>query len=610
MTSTGRLFIDLHPTMAAHGTVRVPGSKSISIRVLLLAALADGETTIAGLLRSDDTTVMIDALQALGVAIRDAGDTLVVNGTGAFPNRAAEVFVGNSGLSIRTLTAVLAFAGGTFRLSGVPRMHERPIGDLVDALTSVGARISYDGKAGFPPLTISPMEAATGSGPRLLRVDASASSQFLTGLLQAAPMLASDADVVVGVDGDLISRPYVDLTIASMRRFGVVVREQPVNRFTVDRGARFVAPGRIVVEGDASSASYLLAAGLLGGGPVRVEGVGRASVQGDARFVDVLIAMGAQVTQTDDATEVRSPGIACGFRLRAIDADFNDIPDAAMTVAVLALFANGPTMLRNIGSWRVKETDRLAAMATELRKLGAGVEEGADFLRITPPASPSHWKAASIHTYDDHRMAMCFALAAFNPAGLPVRIEDPQCVSKTFPDYFEALFSLAHTFPASIPVICVDGPSASGKGTLAAALAQRLGYRYMDSGALYRVTALAAVRAGLALDAAHEVAIAALAQRLPVRFAGDKVWLDGADATDAIRTEQAGMHASTVSAMPAVRTALVALQHSFRTLPGLVADGRDMGTVIFPDAPLKVYLTATAGHRAERRYKQLISKGF
>jgi 3-phosphoshikimate 1-carboxyvinyltransferase len=258
----------------------------------------------------------------------------------------------------------------------------------------------------------------------------------------------------------------------------------------------------------------------------------------------------------------------------------------------------------------VKETDRLAAMATELRKLGAIVDEGADFLRITPPASPAHWRAARIHTYDDHRMAMCFALAAFNPAGLPVRIEDPQCVAKTFPDYFETLFSLAQAFPARIPVICVDGPTASGKGTLAAALAERLGYRYLDSGALYRVTALAAVRAGLALDAAHETAIAALAQRLPVHFADGRIWLDGADVTDAIRTEEAGMNASAVSVLPAVRVALLALQHGFRQLPGLVADGRDMGTVIFPDAPLKIYLTASAAHRAERRYKQLISKGF
>jgi 3-phosphoshikimate 1-carboxyvinyltransferase len=277
-----------------------------------------------------------------------------------------------------------------------------------------------------------------------------------------------------------------------------------------------------------------------------------------------------------------------------------------MTLAAMALHADGTTTLRNIASWRVKETDRLAAMATELRKLGAEVEEGTDFLRVTPPLE---WKTASIHTYDDHRMAMCFSLAAFNPQRLGVRIEDPKCVAKTYPEYFEALFAVSQTAQALIPVICIDGPTASGKGTLASKVAEQLGYHYLDSGALYRITAFAAIRAGLALEPAHEEAIAALAEKLPVRFSGTKVFLADFDVTDAIRTEEAGMNASKVSALPAVRTALVALQHSFRRLPGLVADGRDMGTVIFPDAPLKVYLTATAAERAERRYNQLVSKG-
>jgi 3-phosphoshikimate 1-carboxyvinyltransferase len=280
-----------------------------------------------------------------------------------------------------------------------------------------------------------------------------------------------------------------------------------------------------------------------------------------------------------------------------------------MTLGVLALYADGPTTLRNIASWRVKETDRIAAMARELRKLGATVEEGTDFIRVTPPATPAHWKTASIHTYDDHRVAMCFSLAAFNPAGLPVRIEDPKCVAKTFPDYFEALFSLAQAAPGRIPVICVDGPSASGKGTLAGRVAERLGYHYLDSGALYRVAAHAALRSGRSLEPENEPAIAELARQLPVTFSGERVLLDGADVTEAIRSEEGGMNASRVSTMPAVRAALVALQQGFSRLPGLVADGRDMGTVIFPTAPLKVFLTASAAQRAERRHKQLISKG-
>ncbi len=457
MKPVRRPFIDLHPTRAAQGTVRVPGSKSISIRVLLLAALADGETTIDGLLRSDDTAVMIDALRTLGVPVREAdGGTLVIRGASTLPLREADVFVGNSGLSIRTLTAALAFANGRYRLSGIARMHERPIGDLVAALRSVGARVAFETNAGYPPLRIAPAsltapDAATGR--RALRVDASASSQFLTGLLQAAPMLAHDADLVVEVDGALISRPYVDLTIALMGRFGVAVDERPARCFHVRRGVRYASPGRFTVEGDASSASYLLAAGLLGGGPVRVEGMGRGSLQGDARFVDVLVAMGAEVVQTDDATEVRSPGAffgnPSGFRLRPVDADFNDIPDAAMTVAVLALFARGPSTLRNIGSWRVKETDRLAAMATELAKFGAAVEVGTDWLRVAPLSDAAialliehtaRGQTLSIATYDDHRIAMCFSLARF--LGIPVRIEDPDCVAKTFPDYFERFEAL------------------------------------------------------------------------------------------------------------------------------------------------------------------------
>jgi len=294
--------------------------------------------------------------------------------------------------------------------------------------------------------------------------------------------------------------------------------------------------------------------------------------------------------------------------LTAIDLDCNHIPDAAMTLAVMALYAEGTTTLRNIASWRVKETDRIAAMACELRKLGATVVEGADFIQVAPPASLAGWKAASIHTYDDHRVAMCFALAAFNPAGLPVRIEDPKCVAKTFPDFFEALFSLVRADPARIPVICVDGPTASGKGTLAAQLASQLGYHLLDSGALYRITALAAARAGLPLDATGETGIADLAQSLCIEFTGNQVLLEGEDVSEAIRTEEAGMNASKVSAFPKVRAALVDLQHGFRRLPGLVADGRDMGTVIFPEAPLKVFLTASAEQRAQRRFKQLISK--
>ncbi len=595
-------FLDIPPLASAGGTVTLPGSKSISNRVLLLAALCQGTTVVHDLLDSDDTRVMLDALRQLGCDVAQDGAMVRITGLGGqAPSAPARLFMGNAGTAMRPLTAALAVLGGDFELSGVPRMHERPIGDLVDALRQLGCDVRYLGNEGFPPLHIG-QPALTLDAP--IRVRGDVSSQFLTALLLALPLVAK-RDVVIEVSGELISRPYVEITLNLLARFGIAVQRSGWERFTIPAGSTYRTPGDIHVEADASSASYFIALGALAAsqGCVRVLGVGAGSIQGDIRFVEAAQAMGAHVTSGPNWLEV-SRG---AWPLKAIDLDCNHIPDAAMTLAVMALFADGPTTLRNIASWRVKETDRIAAMTAECAKLGATVTEGADWLRIAPPA---RWQAASIHTYDDHRVAMCFSLAAFNPEGVPVRIEDPKCVAKTFPDYFEALFSVVTPRPGQVPVICVDGPTASGKGTLASCLAQRLGYHYLDSGALYRVTALAALQAGLALDTANEEAIAGLAARLPVRFTGSQVLLDGQDVTDAIRTEEAGMNASRVSVLPLVRTALVALQHAFRELPGLVADGRDMGTVIFPQAPLKVYLTASAARRAERRHKQLISKGF
>ncbi len=600
-------FLDIPPLTAAGGTVVLPGSKSISNRLLLLAALSQGTTSLHDLLDSDDTRVMLEALRVLGCKVRQSGTTTQIDGLGGQPgNRAARLFMGNAGTAIRPLTAALAVMGGDYELSGVPRMHERPIGDLVDALRQLGCRIDYLGQDGYPPLRI--------GNPALLldapiRVRGDVSSQFLTALLMALPLMARQA-IVIEVVGELISRPYIEITLNLLARFGIAVQREGWQRFTIPAGSQFKSPGTLHVEADASSASYFIALGAIaecakGQNGIRIEGVGADSIQGDIRFVEAAQRMGAQVRSGANWLEV-SRG---SWPLKAIDLDCNHIPDAAMTLAVMALYAQGTTTLRNIASWRVKETDRLSAMASELRKLGATVEEGADFICITPPASSADWKAANIHTYDDHRMAMCFALAAFNPAALPVRIDDPKCVAKTFPDYFEALFSLARATSDSIPVICVDGPTASGKGTLAAALAKALGYHFLDSGSLYRITALAATQAGLALDGAHEPAIAQLVGTLAIEFTQDRVHLNGLDVTDAIRTEEAGMNASKVSALPQVRLALIDLQHSFRKLPGLVADGRDMGTVIFPHAPLKVFLTASAEQRAQRRHKQLISKG-
>ena len=503
---------------------------------------------------------------------------------------------------MRPLTAALAVLGGDFTLKGVARMHERPIGDLVDALRLLGCDIDYLGNEGFPPLRIGKPKL-TLDAPIQVRGDVS--SQFLTALLMALPLAAQQRDIVIEVVGELISKPYIDITLNLLARFGIVVRREGWQRFTIAAGSRYQSPGDIHVEADASSASYFIALGALACEQgIRIQGVGADSIQGDIRFMDAAAQMGAAITSGPNWLEVKRSA----WPLRGITLDCNHIPDAAMTLAVMALYADAPTTLNNIASWRVKETDRIAAMATECRKLGATVEEGADWLRIHPLRAGA-WKTASIHTYDDHRVAMCFSLAAFNPDGLRVRIEDPKCVAKTFPDYFEALFSVAHTDAAHIPVICIDGPTASGKGTLASSVAQQLGYHYLDSGALYRVTAYAALQKGLDL-ANDETQIAALARHLPVRFEGDQIWLGNENVSERIRTEEAGMNASKVSVLKDVRAALVELQHSFCKLPGLVADGRDMGTVIFPHAPLKVFLTASATKRAERRHKQLISKGF
>lgn len=426
-------FLDLSPLTCAQGTVQLPGSKSISNRILLLSALAAGITRVNHLLDSDDTQVMLAALTALGVSvnrIKDTRDYLITGVAGQFPQHAADLSLGNAGTAFRSLTAALALSHGEYKLSGVARMHERPIGDLVDALRQLGAQITYLGQEGFPPLQI---DALIPNDHAEVTVRGNVSSQFLTGLLLAAPL--TGRGVTIRVDGELISKPYVEITLNLMRRFGVNVVRQNWQQFEIAGDQVYQSPGSIEVEGDASSASYFLAAGAIGRGPVRVEGVGRLSIQGDVRFAEALQQMGAEIMYEDNAiTASASQG------LHGIDADFNHIPDAAMTIAVVALFAQGTTTLRNIASWRVKETDRIHAMATELRKVGAIIEEGEDYLRVTPPAS---LKAATIDTYEDHRMAMCFSLVALG--GVAIRINDPQCVNKTFPEYFSRFAEITRT---------------------------------------------------------------------------------------------------------------------------------------------------------------------
>ena len=428
--------ISVGPFKHAQGSIVLPGTKSISNRALLLAALSTGTTTLKNLLDADDTQVMRNALRQLGLSVIDQADNVcVIEGSGGqFPVQDADLFMGNAGTAIRPLTAALAMQGGSYRLSGVPRMHERPIRDLVDGLRQVGATIDYELEEGYPPIKISASDIAIQD---VVKVRGDVSSQFLTALLMALPLVATDP-VKIEVIGELISRPYIEITLKLMARFGVKVACPDAQTFMIPAKTSDVvyqSPGTLSVEGDASSASYFLALGAIGAGPVRVLGVGSDSIQGDVAFADALALMGAQISAGEDWIEVAGVKNSNG-KLNGITLDCTEIPDAAMTLAVAALFAEGPTRLNNIASWRVKETDRIAAMANELKKIGAIVEEGADYIVVQAPPSPSDWQSpeAGIDTYDDHRMAMCFSLAAFGPHAL--QINDPNCVAKTFPTYF------------------------------------------------------------------------------------------------------------------------------------------------------------------------------
>ena len=415
--------LTLDPIAKVSGEVNVPGSKSLSNRALLLAALAEGETELTNLLDSEDIEHMLNALTKLGVSYRLSEDKTqcVVQGNGGAFNVAEplELFLGNAGTAMRPLCAALAASNVDTVLTGEPRMEERPIGDLVDALREADADVTYLKNEGFPPLQI---KGKTLNGGEM-SVDGSVSSQFLTALLMAAPLFSGD--VTIRIKGELVSKPYIDITLDTMAKFGVTVKNDNYQTFTISGDAKYIAPGKFMVEGDASSASYFLAAGAIKGGTVRVTGIGQNSIQGDIRFADVLEAMGATVVWNDEYVEVT------GAPLKGVNMDMNHIPDAAMTIATTALFAEGPTTMTNIYNWRVKETDRLAAMATELQKLGAKVEEGHDYIKVWPTDSLKH---AEIDTYNDHRIAMCFSLVALSDT--PVTINDPGCTRKTFPDYF------------------------------------------------------------------------------------------------------------------------------------------------------------------------------
>jgi len=422
--------LTLKPIRKINGEVNLPGSKSLSNRALLLAALAEGTTKITNLLESDDTRHMLNALKQLGIEYRlseDKTECIVVGNGGPINSESfEELFLGNAGTAMRPLCAALCLGKGSYLLTGEPRMKERPIGHLVDALRQAGASINYIETEGYPPIQIEARGLSAGN----VEIEGAISSQFLTALLLASPMVKED--MTISIIGELVSKPYIDITLHIMKEFGVDVINDNYEKFSIKGGQTYKAVDSFMVEGDASSASYFLAAAAIKGGTVKVTGIGKNSIQGDVAFADVLEKMGAKVEWGDDFVSVTKR------ELNAVDMDFNHIPDAAMTIATTALFAKGTTTLRNIYNWRVKETDRLFAMATELRKVGAEVEEGEDYLKITPPKQLKH---ADIDTYDDHRMAMCFSLLALDPVS--VTINEPECTAKTFPTYFDVLESIS-----------------------------------------------------------------------------------------------------------------------------------------------------------------------
>ena len=613
------MFIRIPPLQGAAGTVYLPGSKSLSNRYLLLSALAEGKTVLEGVLEAEDTAVMHDTLDKLGVAVtRNChGEKPIYEVTGigsgmkgesapGFAVKNASLFLGNAGTAMRSLTAVLSFCDGRYHLSGIERMHERPIEDLVSVLTQAGAMIQYESMTGYPPLVVSPFLTLLSD---TISLAGDVSSQFLSGLLMALPLALNKSHfscITVSLDTPLISRPYVEMTIKVMSEFGVQVKRLDWDAFTIEKGQFYRSPGVVQVEADASSASYFLAAASVGRGPILIKGLGQHSLQGDALFAERLAMMpGVKVERMQAETLISGPqrkNLSSSYSahqvLPAFSIDALDIPDAAMTFAVLALFAKGTCRLSNIASWRVKETDRISAMATELRKLGASIEEGVDFLVIEPPSEIR--QNVAINTYNDHRIAMCFSLVAL--AGVPIQINDPDCVAKTYPYFFEDFERL------TAQVVVVDGPAASGKGTIASALAEKLGFHYLETGILYRATALLAMESHVADD---ELATAKIAAGLRLTKQGGQVFLQGSttDVSPKLRQEDVGEMASKISAYPLVRRALLSAQRNAKRYPGLVAEGRDMATVVFPEAQVKLYLTASRLMRAKRRCEQLKNQG-
>ena len=616
-------YLPLTVRSSIGGSIVLPASKSISIRALLLASLGEGEIKIDNFLVSEDTLVMVGLLERLGIVIdlnrrdfdynrsKNVNSFCVTKGGKGFfkalnNEESIKLDVQNSGLSVRTILPVLALMMmmpsancGFIEIDGVQRMRERPLSALFKVLTNIGADFDFLYDYGCLPCRLHRSKPIITDQ---IIVDTNHSSQSLTGLLQAFPLLNNlfEKKIVIKASNKIISRPYVDMTLKVLKEFGCKVTESELGSFSSE-SSRIIPPKRYFVEGDASSASYFLVAACLGNGSLKIYGLNRNSVQGDIQVVALLEKMGANVKWNDNFLEVSSSQPLVGR-----DIDCETIPDGAMALSALAIFCSSPIKLINIGSWKVKETDRISAIVEGLKSLGVKVEFGDDWLIIWPS---SKLQAAKIKTFEDHRIAMTFSLASFQHQEEKgqikrlVEIENPNCVRKTFPSFFD---EFARVCSAGIPVITIDGPTASGKGTVARLVSERLGFNLLDSGMFYRVLALNILIKDINQEDVE--AIVACAQTLNVRIWDNQVWLEKKNVSDEIRLESVGMLASVIAKIGQVRNTLMRHQRDFARYPGLVADGRDMGSIVFPEATVRVFLTAKLEIRAKRRFKQLIEK--
>jgi 3-phosphoshikimate 1-carboxyvinyltransferase len=564
--------------------IDLPGSKSITNRALVVAGLADGESELAGVLFSEDTHVMMDSLQKMGVGIRQNlnGLSVSISGTGGSLQRPEEtLWVHQSGTTARFCLPLAALCGQEVTIDGDKQIKNRPHEELCKALQSLGAQIEYLEAPNSFPLVVNGKDLQGGQ----ISLNGGISSQFISALLLAAPCFPDQLEL--NIDGDLVSRPYIDMTISVMQAFGAQVQRVNDRRYVVSpTGYR---NSRYEIEPDASAASYFFAAAAISGGSITIEGLGSRSIQGDTRFVDIVEKMGAKVVRSDNALSVTGTGSLIG-----IDASMKEISDTVPTLAAIAPLASGPTVISDVAFIARKESDRVTALITELRKIGVQAEKTETGMVIYP----GEVQKGTVHTYDDHRIAMAFSILGLVVPG--ITLDSPQCVAKTFPSFFDVLDQVRVAGDAKLSILAIDGPAGSGKSTLAKQVAKQLSLEYLDTGAMYRSVAAVALAQSASLD--DEAEIAEIAERINIRFDDGRVYVDDDDLTEAIRSPEVNAAVSQVAANPGVRSIMRRQQRSWaRVRGGGVLEGRDIGSVVFPEARLKVYVTATPEERARRR---------